>query len=507
MSYAELDAASNRLARLLAGNGVRPGDRVGLLLGKSVESIVALFGVLKAGAVYVPVDPATPPARTRWIFDNCGVGFVIASSAACRALFSGPPAAGDPVRGVLIADKPGGTPDPSVGPAREIPWREILEFRDDPLADPPRTDVDPAYILHTSGSTGTPKGVVISHGNALAFVEMAADFFRVGPEDRLCNHAPLNFDLSMFDIYVAAAAGAAVVPVPEGLSVFPVRLAEYIGQTSITVWNSVSSVLGLLAARGGIDRFDLPALRLVIFSGEILPVKYLRKLKARWKNAGFYNIYGQTEANSSTYYRVEEIPEDDAWKVPIGKAFPNFDVFVLDGNGRVVESPGEEGELHVKASTVAMGYWGDEERTRERFIPDPRRPDSPDRVYKTGDLVRVGNDGNLVFCGRKDNLIKSRGYRIELDEVEIALNSHPDVGQAVAIPVPDDLLGNRILACVSPADGASADEGSILRHCGGILPKQMVPDAIRFFPALPRNPNGKVDRNRLLKIATGEETL
>lgn len=499
MTYSELEADSNRLARLLVRNGVEPKDRVGLLLGKSMESIVCLFGVLKAGAVYVPIDPAAPVSRLRHILRNCGIRFLIASGKGARPLFDEEEATEHSLDTVLLVDPTEPRRDIRDISRRILSWEDLHSCEDLPLPVIPGTEVEPAYILHTSGSTGIPKGVAISHRNALSFVEMAADFFGIRPEDRLSNHASLTFDLSMFDIYVAIKAGAAVVLVPENLSMFPVKLAEYISRTSITVWNSVSSVLSLLAVRGNLEKYRFPELRTVIFSGEILPVKYLRVLMAQMKETVFYNIYGQTEANSSTYYRLDGLPEKDEWKIPIGKPFPNFEVFVLDEKGQWVGDHRGEGELYVKGPTVAMGYWGDTERTREKFVPDPRMPGSPVCVYRTGDRVRWDEEENLLFLGRMDNLVKSRGYRIELDEVEVALNSHPSVRQAAAIPVPDELIGNRIVACISCLEGAGADAMEILHHCSRTIPHYMIPAAVLFYVDLPRNANGKIDRKKLVK--------
>jgi len=499
MTYSELESNSNRVARLLARNGVTPGDRVGLLVGKSIESIVSLFGVLKAGAIYVPIDPAAPVSRMRHIMRNCGIKFLVASGRGAGRYFDEHGASEGYPDTVFLVDPTKPNKDIQGHSARILHWEDLSAFEDLPVSRIPGIDVDPAYILHTSGSTGIPKGVVISHRNALAFVDMAADFFGIRPEDRLCNHASLTFDLSVFDIYVAIKTGAALVLVPENLSMFPVKLAEYISGTSISVWNSVSSVLSLLAVRGNLEKYRFPDLRVVIFSGEVLPAKYLHTLMAHMKDTAFYNIYGQTEANSSTFYRVGAIPEQDGWKIPIGKPFPNFEVFLLDDEGVVVGNPGMEGELYVKGPTVAIGYWGDVDKTLEKFVPDPRMPGSSVRVYRTGDLVRYDEDGNLVFSGRKDNLVKSRGYRIELDEVEVALNSHPSVRQAAAIPVPDELIGNRIVACVSRLEGVDTDAKDILRHCGRIIPQYMVPDAVLFYIDLPQNANGKIDRKMLVR--------
>ena len=380
-----------------------------------------------------------------------------------------------------------------------LSWEEIFQAESVDWHYPEITDTYPAYILYTSGSTGSPKGVVISHLNSLSFVNMAADFFKINTKDRLCSHAPLHFDLSVFDIFVAIKSGATIVLVPEHLSVFPMKLAEYIDEQRISIWNSVSSVLTLLAERGMLQKFHFDNLRLVLFSGEILPVKYLRVVKSHMQKAQFFNLYGQTEANSSTYYHINEIPDDDTWKIPIGRSFPNFEVFALNGNNEVVNSPGVEGELFVRGSTVAMGYWRDSERTAASFVQDPLQPFSPKRVYKTGDIVRMDNDGNYVFVGRKDHMVKSRGYRIEIDEIEIALNSHHGIEKVAVIPVPDDLIGNRIAAIVVPFNQNNPKKEDIIKYCSERLPKYMIPEIIKFRDSLPTTSSGKIDRRKLLE--------
>jgi amino acid adenylation domain-containing protein len=385
-------------------------------------------------------------------------------------------------------------------------WQEIFQSESESFSFPHITDNYPAYILFTSGSTGTPKGVVISHLNSLAFVNMASDFFTVTEKDRFCGHAPLQFDLSVFDIFVALSKGATLVLVPEVLSVFPAKLSEYIEETKISVWNSVASVLSLLAERGKLERFAFESLRLVIFSGDVLPVKYLRKLKNSMRRSRFFNIYGQTEANSSTFYEVTEIPDSDSWKIPIGKSFPNFEVFVLDEAGQVVNNPGSEGELHVRASTVAMGYWKDAQKTAASFVQDSQYPFLDAPVYKTGDLVRIDEAGNYVFSGRKDHLVKSAGYRIELGEIELALYGYPGVNQAAVVTLPDDLIGNRIIAYVSLSNDKPFEKAGIINHCAKRLPKYMIPEKIEYRASLPRTSTGKVDRRLLAKNALAELT-
>lgn len=504
ITYSELDRMSNQLARFLAGYGVMPGDRVAIVLHKSIESIVSLFGILKAGGIYVPVDPAAPVTRMEQIIRSCGIQCAITSARIWTAGLSliGP---NSPLRLALLTETDRDACGAAAGGREVAPWEEI--FREEP-GPPERTgssDDSPAYILHTSGSTGVPKGVVISHRNALAFVEMASAFFCLSGSDRVGSHAPLHFDLSVFDIFTAIHTGAAIVLVPEFLSTFPLRLAEYIDREGLSIWNSVSSVLVMLADGGRLERFGFPALRLVHFSGDVMPAKYLRILKQHMTNAAFYNIYGQTEANSSLCYPVRGLEADDSRKIPIGKPFPGFEVYALDEHGRVAAGPGDEGELYVSGPTVARGYWNDAVRTAERFVPDPRQDGTGAIVYRTGDLARIDADGNYVFSGRKDHMVKSRGYRIELDEIELAITSHPAVHQAAVVALPDDVIGNRIIAYVSLTPGSVRDAGALADFCAARLPKYMVPEAFLFLESLPATSTGKIDRKALAAARAGAE--
>jgi len=490
LTYRELDRKSNQLAALLAAQGVRRGDRVGILLNKSLECIVSLFGILKAGGVYVPLDPASPAGRICSIIRHCDIRLTIAAGDHLERVLR-EAGEGLPLEKAVVAGPAG-----AVAGVECVPWGALDSEQS--VGHPfEGCGASPAYILHTSGSTGAPKGVVISHLNALTFVDMACDFFRIDSEDRMANHAPLHFDLSIFDIFCAVKAAATVVLVPEPLSAFPVRLAEFLEKEEITVWNSVASVLTKLADQGALERLTLKKLRLVHFSGDIMPVKYLRVLKRFMPAATFYNIYGQTEANSSLFFRVpDELPQD-AWKIPIGTPFPNFELFALDEAGAVVTRPGREGELHVLSATVALGYWNDPVRTAAQFSPDPRNPSSHARVYRTGDIVRLDREGNFVFAGRKDHMVKSKGFRVELDEIEVVLNSHPAIRQAAVIAIPDELTGSRIVAYVTHAEGAALEPAELLGLCGAHLPKYMIPEQIICRPALPVTSNSKIDRKAL----------
>lgn len=483
LSYAELVERTHRLARLLVEEGVTPGEPVVLHLRKSPEAIVSLLAILESGACCVPVEPGTPPARLRDVLDQCSARTLIGSRESCEKLDSETFAAST-LEHTLVVD--GEAAEAAAAQPPEPPAVRVEEH-------------DLAYVLFTSGSTGRPKGVELTHRNVRAFVDWAVEEFEVGLQDRLSNHAPLTFDLSTFDIHGAFAAGASVTLVPEGTSMFPVRLAELIERERLTVWYSVPSVLTLLAARGGLARRDLASLRVVLFAGEVFPVKYLRQLMLALPEPRYANLFGPTETNVCTWYEVERPPEPDDPPIPIGRPCPYATTVVIDEHGEVVTEPGREGVLHVGGASVMRGFFGRPEETEAAFVTRPEG----ERLYNTGDWVTIGADGNFVFLGRRDHMVKSGGYRIELGEIEAALYSHPAVKDAVAVAVPDELLGSRIRAVVVASEPDALDEQAVRRHCAERLPRYMVPGEVEFREDLPRTATDKVDRAQLATEAIG----
>jgi amino acid adenylation domain-containing protein len=499
LTYSTLVERSRSLAYALKESGIERGEMVGIMLRKSLSSIVGLYGILMSGAAYVPIDPLLPRNRIKHIIDNCRIKQLITSAEyGDRHL----PFLDEnlTLERVIITDQEPAALKSKVKSVRLTDWNAAMatsaEFQEETVPD-----TYPAYILHTSGSTGQPKGVVISHLNSLTFIKTAAGFFNISSTDRLACHAPLHFDLSVFDIFVSAIAGATLVLVPESTSLFPVKLAEFIKVNRITVWNSVSSALSLLADSGFQEESLFPDMRLVIFSGEVLPQKYLKKLKAHMPEATFCNIYGQTEANSSTCHVVKEIPQDLKWNIPVGKALPNFEVFLIGEDGTEVTQQGREGEIFVNSNTVAQGYINMPELTGERFVPDPRFLSTSRTVYKTGDIGCYDMEGNLVFLYRKDNMIKVRGHRVELGEIERMLSSHDSVDLAVVTFVPDEKTTNRIAAFVSWRSGVNGDVKLVKSFCEHHLPRYMLPEAIWPVEKWPLTANDKIDRKLLQNLA------
>jgi len=491
LTYGELDGQSNRVAHLLAERGVVKGDRVGLYLDKSLESIVAVYGIMKAGAAYVPLDPDAPVPRLVYIVGDCGIRCLLTGSekqGQLAAMLGG----GALIETLILLDAP--TTYVDLAGVRTLGKDEI----DAAPADSVAVDVidqDLAYILYTSGSTGDPKGVMLTHRNALAFIAWAAEEFAVDRSDRLSSHAPLHFDLSVFDLYAAAYGGAAVVLVPPKASIFPNQIVRFIQDNAITVWYSVPSILSMVTLRGGLNKTTLPTLRTILFAGEVFPIKYLRELMRLVSHARFANLYGPTETNVCTWYEVPPLDDDVTEPVPIGVAVSNDEVFAMkEGGGQA--QPGEVGELYVRGATVMRGYLGDPERTARGLVPDPFGSAFADQVYRTGDLVEVEPGGRYRYVGRRDAQIKSRGYRIELGDVEAALSLHPGVVECAVVAVADELVTNRLVAYVNVRDQST--EADLARFCTERLPRYMVPESFTLLPEMPKTSTGKIDRRSLL---------
>jgi len=494
LTYRELDERSTQLAHLLRQRGLKKGDRVGIFFPKCVESVVCMFGVLKAGGVYVPLDPQAPGERIGYIIGNCGIRVLLTNKERRAAL---PAEVLGSLDYCVMTDDSGANGSGN----KVVPWAMLGEFLASAAPEVVLTETDLAYILYTSGSTGRPKGVMLSHQNALTFVEWCAEKFKIRAEDRLSNHAPLHFDLSVFDVYNAIEAGATVYLVTEDLALFPTSLADFIENQRITVWYSVPSALMLLLLHANMKAEKLPHLRTILFAGEVFPMKYLRQLAELLPSVDLYNLYGPTETNVCTYYRVERQRLAGMDKLPIGVACENTEVFAVNDQDQIVTTPGEGGELYVRGPAVTYGYWADAEKTKKMVVPNRFQPNFNENMYRTGDLVTLAKDGNYYFQGRRDSQIKSRGYRIELGDIESALLSHPGVREAAAIAIPDELVGNRIKAVVAAHEAQPLKIAELQQFCATRIPRYMIPEQIEFCESLPKTSTGKIDRVRLAQAS------
>ncbi|HET7766825.1 MAG TPA: amino acid adenylation domain-containing protein [Burkholderiales bacterium] len=489
VTYGALEEGSNRLAHLLKSVGCRRGDRVGLLLPKTPGAIVAMLGVLKADAIYVPMDPASPAARHARVLEVSDCRCILAAGLA-----------GENIRGALAATL---ARRPTVGWLDEGPPADVdtaFTLRD--LAAHPATppasandDRDVAHILFTSGSTGLPKGVMITHASVGRFIRWAKGYFGTAPQDRISQHPPLHFDLSTFDIFGTLSSGAELHLVPPELNLLPPRLAQFIREASLTQWFSVPSVLNLMAKFDAVRRDDFPSLRRVLWCGEAMPTPTLIYWMRRLPHVRFTNLYGPTETTiASSYYTVPACPADEREPIPIGSACEGEELLVLDAQLRPAV-PGEIGDLYIRGAGLSPGYWGDPDKTRSAFLPCPGGAGPQDRIYKTGDLARRGTDGLYYFLGRADTQIKSRGYRIELGEIEAALHSLPGLRESAVVAIQSEGFEGWLICCAYvPAAERDVTASTLRRNLSALVPGYMLPARWMPYEALPKNDNGKIDR-------------
>ncbi|MFE1886044.1 AMP-binding protein, partial [Streptomyces diastatochromogenes] len=446
------------------GRGARAGARVVLWGGKSLLAVALMQGALRTGAVYAPVASTNPAERVARIASDSDAALIVADEEVVRSRPRGGELGGAPVvtlPNLLAEARPGATAEP---------------YRNAPD--------DMAYILYTSGSTGTPKGVCLSHRNALSFVDWAVKELDLRPADRLSNHAPFNFDLSVFDLYGAFRAGASVHLVPPEMAYAPAQLAEFVRSQEISVWYSVPSALALMMREGGLlDGAPPPDLRACVFAGEPFPLAQAQLLRRSWPGVRLLNWYGPTETNVCTSYEVTDADLSRTSPLPIGRATCG-DLVSLDSDG------GPEGEITVLGPTVMLGYWG---------RPPHTGP------YGTGDIGRLDANGHLEYVGRIDHMVKLRGHRIELGEIEAAIGAHPAVAEAVVVVTGDGLEG-RLHAVVVPAGPTRPRSLELKQHCAQHLPTYMLFDRLHVVDALPLTPNGKTDR-KALTAAIERETL
>ena len=512
VTYAELARMADRLATRLARWGVGRGDRVGLFLPKSIEAVAAIHGVLRAGAAYVPVDPTAPAIRGANILADAGAKAAVVAAPLTKALRDAWPGPGPLPRRIVVGDRVEG-----LGPG-DAAWDEVLGD-DAPSPLPPhRTPDDLAYILYTSGSTGRPKGVALSHANAFAFLDWCRDHIDTRDGDRFASHAPFHFDLSVFDLYAAARHASPLVLIGESLAKDPDRLASFLRDRRIDVWYSAPSILALIASEASrrVRHADHPAgaptedgphgrpdeehaPRLVLFAGEVFPIEALKRLRSLWPGATLWNLYGPTETNVCTAFRVPDaIPPDRAEPMPIGRVCaPHRARVVNETNGDVAR--GSIGELLIAGPGVMIGYFGRPDLTGAAFVVEP----DGTRWYRTGDLVADIGDGVYRFHGRRDRMVKKRGYRLELGEVESALHRHEEVDRAAVVARAEG-DGVAIAAFVALKPDRKASIIAMKRHCTLYLPHYMIPDTISFVPALPATSTGKVDYQGLARLAPTE---
>ena len=474
-SYAELDQWSDRVALALVERGVNPGERIGLYLDKSLQALACMYGVLKAGACYVPMSPADPASRTAYMLNNCSARFMLVSAPPKPDLASMLKAANVAKIDVndLLADERNSSPEFTVRPV---------------------SSANAAAVLHTSGSTGDPKGAVITHGNLAVFLNWTVNAFGLNSDDRLLSHAPLQFDLSFFDIFSAAAVGATVVLAEPDDTANAARMARLVNEAGVTVWQSVPSALSLqtLSGRGE----QMPSVRHVLFAGEPMPRQTLLKLPELFPKARLHNVYGCTETNDTFMYSLPENIQETSDPLPIGRVLPHIHYRIVDQSDQDVVM-GEQGHLLVSGDTVMAGYLGTSTRSG-----------IADGYYRTNDLVSEDENGLLQFHGRIDSVVKTNGYRVNLTEIEDYLRRSGQFKEVALFCVEDALIGQRIVATVRPSAGIQCSPLNLKIYCARGLPKYAIPHSFYITEdELPKGSTGKIDRRRISYLWQQESSI
>jgi amino acid adenylation domain-containing protein len=495
-TWRELEAASNGIARALVDAGVRRGDRVGIYLPKRPETLAAVFGTLKAGATFVGLDVHAPVERSSMIALDCAV----------KALVSTPSRATG-----LIAELGSFTPDVVIlvddgtGPV-DLPGTVIAygHATADPGARDPdvhAVDLDIATLVYTSGSTGVPKGVMRSHLSCLHSSASIERLLEAAAEDRFLSILPLHFVGGVMELGVWLRSRGTYVILPQDEAFLPGGIVRALHDERITAWMSLPPAFMILL-QADMDPGSFPLLRKILYGGATFPTKYVRVLRRLVPDAEIWHVSGSSEASLCTAYRVDEIPQD-AVLIPVGRPSANHDVILVKEDGTLA-GVGEEGEMYARHAGIFSGYWNDPERTAERLVPNPLAPHLAERVCRTGDIVRLLPDGNFEWVGRRDHQIKTRGYRVDLGEVEAVIQTHPAVGEAVVVAVPHPEWEKALVACVVRKEGGELDEAELKSHIGDRLPLYMVPARIAFLSEMPRGHTGKADRTRLLEEMSRE---
>jgi len=466
-SYAEVNQRAERLAAVLASHGVRRGDRVAIYMPNCTRAVVAIYAVLKLGAVIAPLNPLTRTEKLAHILNDLRAACLITHSS-LRTVCDGALAQAKSVHTCIVADE---------SQADGAPVR-----RDDAI------DQDLAAIIYTSGSTGEPKGVMLTHLNMVSAANSVMAYLAYREDDVILCALPLAFSYGLYQVLMSCKVGATVVL--ERSFAFPKRILEVAAQAQVTVLPGVPPAFNLLTNLATLSRYDLAPLRIITNAAAALSEEQIRKLRAAFPQAAFFSMYGQTECKRVTYLPPEQL---DLRPLSVGRGMPNQEHWLADEAGRRL-SNGATGELVVRGSHVMRGYWEKPTQTAERLKPGPL---PGERVLHTGDIFRSDAEGYLYFVARKDDIIKSRGEKVSPREVENVIDRLPGVLEAAVVGVPDAVFGQAVKAFVVLGPGRRYSEREIIGHCGARLESYMVPKYVEFVDGLPKTDNGKIKRQAL----------
>ena len=475
LTFNELEEWAKKLCILIHIKMNLINQPIGIFLPKGADSIITFLGTLYSGNFYVPLDIESPQKRLETIINNLEPKIIITTKQYLEILAQ---QKFDRDR-ILLVDE---IFNRKITYDNQLILKKIENI----------IDVDPVYTIYTSGSTGIPKGVTIAHRGVIDYIDWAINCFDVHSNTIIGNQAPFYFDNSTLDIYLCLATGATLVIIPKNLFIFPARLLEYIKEKKINFIFWVPSVLINIANLKLLDKIEVSGLEKILFAGEVMPVKHLNYWRQRLSNSLFANLYGPTEITVDCTYYIIDRDLDNNESLPIGIPCRNSDVIILKENDEMADQ-NEKGELCVRGSSLALGYWNNFNKTNEVFTQNPLNKNYPDRIYRTGDIVYKNKEGLIIFVGRKDSQIKHQGHRIELGEIENAVLSISEIDNACVIY---NDKGKSIILCYESKK--ELDTILIRKELISLLPKYMLPTKYIYFEKLPLSANRKIDQ-KLLK--------
>jgi len=444
---------------------------IAFYMDKSVSTIVGFLGAVYAGCAYTQINLRYPAERVQAIIDAVSPCVVVTDREHLQEFSSMNICS---VKAVLFEE----LIDEEIN-------QELLKIERAKL-----TDMQPLYINFTSGSTGKPKGVAVGHRSVIDFIDNFVEIFKITECDEIANQAPFDFDVSVKDIYSGLFTGATVHIIPTSYFMKPLELMDFLCDRRTTVWIWAVSALCFITTMNALEYRKPESLRTIMFSGEVMPIKHLNKLRNYLPNVQYVNLYGPTEITCNCTYYVVNREFNNEERLPIGIPFPNEKVFLLDVNNRIVTESGEKGELCVSGSALALGYYHDAAKTSEVFVQNPNNCNYIELIYKTGDIVEVGSDGQLYYSCRKDNQIKHLGHRIELSEIELIMGAVEGVDRVCCF---FDASKDRITAVYT----GNAEKREIIYYLSEKIPHYMIPQLFYWMDSFPINKNGKIDRKML----------
>ncbi len=493
LTYREIERRSTHLAVDLIENGMRRHERVIVLLDNSAETVISLYGILKAGGAFIILSSSLKGQKLRYILDNSEAGILITHTSKSKVIKD---ALGDNQRKckiVWVGSKKG-IPEELTSCSRN--WDDVfsnytVEDNSQSACLPRCIDVDLATLIYTSGSTGEPKGVISTHHNMISAARSIVQYIDNVEDDIILDVLPLSFDYGLYQVIMAFMFGGTIVL--EKSFLYLHRVLERIEQEKVTGFPIVPTIVAMLLKQQDLSKYDFSTLRYMTNTGAALPVEHIKKLRSIFDHVTIISMFGLTECKRVGYLPPEEL---DRRPSSVGKAMPNCETFVVDENDNEV-APGQTGELIIRGSNVMQGYWKDAEMTAKAYR-NRRYPS--ERMLYSGDYFRQDEDGFLYFLGRKDDMIKSKGERISAKEVENIICAMDGVSEAAVVGLPDEILGQAIKAYMVLSPGVELTEKQILKYCSENMEIFMIPKYIEFMENLPKTPNGKIDKKQLKNV-------